>query len=742
MKTINISNPTYFSAHRAGWGYVMNGMMKFHSSESILLDDFIDITFGYNASFNLQKKRIPYRKPWIGFLHHPPKICPWYEFDYKNSIDINNFLYSEVFLSSLEHCRGIFVLSDYLKNYLEDNFPQFKNIPIFSMKHPTEFGLYDWDFNKFKTFYKDSGIKLLSIGYFLRNLSTLFLVSAPKKLDKILLPSHMEMALTNLEKEIEYKGLEIDKTRTKILTWQNNNFYDKILEQCVVLLDLYDTSCNNAIIECAIRNTPMIINKHPAIIEYLGKDYPSYFKDISDISELLNYDNIQTTVEYLQNKSKDELTIDYFLSNFQTNLKHIDWSISSRSNIKKNIDNNDHPTNLLIKSSKFSHRFGWEWVMGNVQKNNIFSHKKTNNTIYCNDFIEHTFRNEKQDNKSIVINDKKYGMVRGYNFFSLNNNDVFMKNNEYYLWNNDTQSWSRSKEEEVTKLGINFKKIETYQNNNWIGFLHNPINMPRWFDYNQNIKSLLHNDDFIKSLDNCKLIFVLSDDLKNELSILFHKYNIDVKIKSLKHPVPTIPETNKWNYDLFLESRNLLQIGYWMRKMHSFWEVQSNLNKIWLYGDKYASRMIDIENTFADKKDVLNSNDILNIYNIINSNSSDSVNNVYISKVNDETYDKLLRSSLIYVNFYDCAASNTVVEAIASCSPLLINKLPSIVEYLGEDYPMYFRDIRQASSMSNDIIRIKEANDYLIENEYLREQLDINNFVSSFYKECSKVCKR
>lgn len=741
MKTINISNPTYFSAHRSGWGYAMSGLMKFHDHKSILLDDFIDITFGYNYAKNIEKKIIPYKKPWIGFLHHPPFICPWYENSYQASIDIHNFLNSEAFLDSLEYCRGIFVLSEYLKKYLEENFiVHFKKIPIFVLRHPTEYGLYDWDFKKFKKFYDDSGIKLIGIGYFLRNLSSLFQVSAPKKIDKILLPSHLEMAINNLEKEIKYKQLEIDRTKVKILSWQNNSFYDKILEQAVVFLDLYDTSCNNAIIESVIRNTPLIVNKHPAAVEYLGEKYPGFYKKLEDVSELLNYDNIQSSAEYLQNFSKNSLTLDYFTSKFQQCLSNIDTSCTKTK--KKIIATTiNEPDNLSIKSSKFSHRFGWEWVIDQLKSKNTINTKNSQNTLYCNDFIEHTFRND-ASNKTVIINNKKYGLVRGYNLFNGNNTDIIYINDQYYFWNRENYTWVAVEQKDIFFEDYKFSKIETYKTNNWVGFLHNPVDMPRWFDYNQNINTLLHNDEFIDSLENCKTIFVLSKSFKNELKELFNKYNINIKIVALKHPVPKINPSNHWDYNLFLETKNLIQIGYWLRKMHSFWELNTELNKIWLYSDTFASNMIDLENIMHDKKHILNKNDIININTIIQNNSSGSVKEVYLTKTNNFAYDKLLKSSVAYLNFYDCVASNAIVECIATSTPMIVNKLPSIVEYLGEDYPLYFRDIRQASALSNNTDKILEAHEYLEKNEKLRDSLSIDNFISSFYTECKKICKK
>lgn len=737
MKTINISNPTYFSAHRSGWAYAMNGLMKFHDRDSILLDDFIDITFGYNFETNLAKKVIPYKKPWIGFLHHPPHICPWYDQSYQNSIDIHNFLNTDVFLSSLEQCKGLFVLSEYLKKYLQNNFNQFNKIPIFVLKHPTEYGLYEWDFGKFKKFYSESGIKLLNIGYFLRNLSSIFLVSAPKKIDKILMPSHLEMAISNLEKEIAYKNLDIDKTKVKILSWQNNSFYDKILEQSVVFLDLYDTSCNNAIIESIVRNTPLIINKHEAITEYLGDKYPSYYKNLDQASSLLTYDNIQTSAEYLQNLSKAEFTTEYFSSEFQKYLSQID--ISTKKSAKPL---SDIPIDkITIKSSKFSHRFGWEWVISNLQQSNTKNKKQPKQTLYCNDFVEHTFRVD-HGNKTVVINNKKYGLVRGYNLFSSNNTDISKINDQYYMWSPFYSSWEPIDSSNLIDDQFLCSKIETYKTNPWVGFLHNPVDMPKWFDHNQNIKHLLHNDDFVECLHNCKKIFVLSESLKNDLHELFDEYNLNIKIKALKHPVPTIEDNDCWNQNLFLEAKNILQIGYWLRKMHSFWELDTNLNKIWLYGDNFAANMIDLENIVNAKKDVLSKQNIIDIYRTIKENQSLNVEGVYLTKTNNFAYDKLLRSSVVYLNFYNCAASNAIVECIATSTPILVNKLPAIVEYLGEDYPLYFRDIRQASSLSRNTDKIIQAHEYLKNNNKLRDNLSIDKFTSIFYTECDKICKK
>lgn len=84
-------------------------------------------------------------------------------------------------------------------------------------------------------------------------------------------------------------------------------------------MDLYDSSANNAVIECIARATPLLINPIPAVVEYLGKDYPMYFSSLSEAAEkALNTSLILDTHEYLKNcETRKKLSPEYFLRNFE-----------------------------------------------------------------------------------------------------------------------------------------------------------------------------------------------------------------------------------------------------------------------------------------------------------------------------------------------------------------------------------------------------------------------------------------
>ena len=81
-----------------------------------------------------------------------------------------------------------------------------------------------------------------------------------------------------LEKE-EFNKSHLDKN---VAIKYTNTFkeYDQLLEKNIVFIELIDASANNTILECIVRNTPIIVNKIEPVVEYLGDDYPLYFENL------------------------------------------------------------------------------------------------------------------------------------------------------------------------------------------------------------------------------------------------------------------------------------------------------------------------------------------------------------------------------------------------------------------------------------------------------------------------------
>ena len=82
-------------------------------------------------------------------------------------------------------------------------------------------------------------------------------------------------------------------------------------------MNLYDSSANNAVIESIQRNIPIIVNNHPAVIEYLGKDYPLYYENPTEMQHKIHNDKlIREAHSYLKNMNKEFLSKSYFIKQF------------------------------------------------------------------------------------------------------------------------------------------------------------------------------------------------------------------------------------------------------------------------------------------------------------------------------------------------------------------------------------------------------------------------------------------
>ena len=126
-KKINIENPVCWDFHRSGWKFVVKNLIKnFHNPNGVYLSTHFESHVA---------KNIPIKKNWIGFLHntphHPECMCHYKE--YNNSLE--KISKSKVWLESKQKCKGLFVLSKYCKEWIEQN--MFENVE--KLAHPKKF---------------------------------------------------------------------------------------------------------------------------------------------------------------------------------------------------------------------------------------------------------------------------------------------------------------------------------------------------------------------------------------------------------------------------------------------------------------------------------------------------------------------------------------------------------------------------------------------------------------------------
>lgn len=96
----------------------------------------------------------------------------------------------------------------------------------------------------------------------------------------------------------------------------SNAEFDKLLSSNVILLPLIDCAACNTLLECIVRNTPVILPRLPAIVELIGSDYELFYDTPDQIDGLLTRRKIEAASFFFSQIDKTPLTIQYFLSSF------------------------------------------------------------------------------------------------------------------------------------------------------------------------------------------------------------------------------------------------------------------------------------------------------------------------------------------------------------------------------------------------------------------------------------------
>jgi len=104
----------------------------------------------------------------------------------------------------------------------------------------------------------------------------------------------------------------------------DNNSYDELLSNNIVFIHLVDASAINTVLECILRNTPIIVNKIPAVVEMLGEEYPLYFEKLYEVSNILeDTERIKKAHKYIFSLNKTKFSLDSFLDNFWNKINSI-----------------------------------------------------------------------------------------------------------------------------------------------------------------------------------------------------------------------------------------------------------------------------------------------------------------------------------------------------------------------------------------------------------------------------------
>lgn len=391
--------PSYEGIHRSGWAFVTSGLTELVSeTASVFCDLYCDSTFSWMEEILNYEQVLPYKQPWIGFFHHG-MFSEAYNVDAaiaKPSFQAS-LAHCRCLITLSEDLKTKLQLG-LMQIQVEQ--PELQIPPVVAMVHPTEIVGRDSQFTletfmrnesrkiiQVGSFYRNSfSIYALPLGDLegeypnelelnkchlkavdsARYFRPMNLFDAMKTLDQTEttqygdegtisrsicgLPSISSISRSichNTENGNSYttnnvylQGLikvaqKMDASVT-VMEHVSNEVFDDLLAQNIVFIDLIDCSTANSILECIVRNTPLLINPLPAVIEALGENYPFYFTSLTEAAAKANsIDLIAAATNYLAIMDKRALHLDYFLNDFQAKLAP--YVITSGSNRKRKL---------------------------------------------------------------------------------------------------------------------------------------------------------------------------------------------------------------------------------------------------------------------------------------------------------------------------------------------------------------------------------------------------------------------
>lgn len=350
---------SYDNSHNSGWMKILKRLYRNHSaSATLIFDDYLDRTFVWGNAFYSHEKIIPYKQTWCGFIHHTANT----EFSKHNIVTMFE---NPHFVNSLPFCKGLFTFSTDLGKKVKQMLKElgFDTIQVHRFFHPSEDKI---TFFEMDTYEANEERKIVKIGSWLRDAFAIYELNPCGKSignrkmlsvtkcqlgtngsDNYHKPKELQLLMKSEHSPNEWDVSEYYFEGNPILRHQNQFIkdsithmkrlyesveniphindvqYDKLLSNNIVFVWLHPpVSAVNTVIECIMRNTPLLINRSTAVEEYLGKDYPFFCDSIAEANiKATDYDSIKQTHEYLKRMNKTRFTIDFFMNQFTNVIK-------------------------------------------------------------------------------------------------------------------------------------------------------------------------------------------------------------------------------------------------------------------------------------------------------------------------------------------------------------------------------------------------------------------------------------
>lgn len=272
----------------------------------------------------------------------------------------------------------------------------------------------------------------------------------------------------------------------------------------------------------------------------------------------------------------------------------------------------------------------------------------------------------------------------------------------------------------------------------WIGICHFPLDIPEdlekklpdWLKLDH-LRFTIEDPSFLSSLPYCVGIVVLSDDLADgRLQKIIHQkgYTNHINICSLYHPIGVEQTARLYNSSTDTEhqissSGKIVFLGQQLRRLSTSHRLKTTREKIWLPGTQSEGNLKRL-------------NSVLEIELTLGPWAHDeSVKVAYTNSF--EEYDSLVKTNIVVIDLWAATANNAVLEAIALNAPFFVRKLPSTIQYIGENYPLLFSSFEELQQMIKNEHQLKSL---LLSGHIYLKHMDKSKLSLEYFGSTLKQC--
>ncbi|NDE16640.1 glycosyltransferase family 1 protein [bacterium] len=223
----------------------------------------------------------------------------------------------------------------------------------------------------------------------------------------------------------------------------------------------------------------------------------------------------------------------------------------------------------------------------------------------------------------------------------------------------------------------------------------------------------------VRAFQNCRGIFALSEAHAEEVRETIRELeagaecNFNIPIDVLYLPNAHPKTFRPFSFSNFIAKPRLVHIGFQYRRLTSIYRIRvpKDFRKITLHFEHPR------RNEFLQ--------DEVDHFGPLTPEQEASVESW--SFLRPEEYDELLSSAVIFLHLFNASSNNTVCECLLNGTPLVVNRLPSLEEYMGRDYPLFYDRLQDVEALLSDASRISAASEHLLARNY-RERFSAEVF--------------